>query len=100
MREPTDRQDAVLRFVARHHHEQGCPPTLREIGEHMGIRSTNGVNDHLKALERKGYLVRRERLSRSIKLTPKADAYLATRQVYQPGEAVMMTPANDTEGAP
>lgn len=96
MEEPTDRQDAVLRFVAQHHHVQGCPPTLREIGEHLCIRSTNGVNDHVRALERKGYLVRREKLARSIKLTPKADAYLETRQVYQPGEAVMMTPANDT----
>jgi repressor LexA len=45
----------------------GYPPTLREIGEHMGIRSTNGVNDHLKALERKGYLVREELKSRALR---------------------------------
>lgn len=95
MREPTDRQAAVLAFVARHHHEQGCPPTLREIGEHLCIRSTNGVNDHVRALERKGYLVTRERYARSIKLTDKAVAYLAMRQVYQPGESTLITPANE-----
>ena len=33
----------------------------------MGIRSTNGVNDHLKALERKGYLVREELKSRALR---------------------------------
>lgn len=34
------------------------PLSIRELGERMGIKSTNGVNDHLKALERKGYIVR------------------------------------------
>jgi repressor LexA len=54
----TDRQQQVLDFISRRINEQGYPPTIREIGEEMGIRSTNGVNDHLKALERKGYLKR------------------------------------------
>jgi repressor LexA len=40
---------------------------MREIGEHMGIRSTNGVNDHLKALERKGHLVRDDMKSRALR---------------------------------
>lgn len=34
------------------------PPTMREIGKVMCIRSTNGVADHLRALERKGYIRR------------------------------------------
>jgi repressor LexA len=52
----TDRQLEVLRFIARQIEDNGYPPTIREIGEALDIRSTNGVNDHLKALERKGYL--------------------------------------------
>lgn len=64
----TSRQREALDFIMKHQDEHGYPPTLREIGEHMGIRSTNGVNDHLKALERKGYIERREYLSRSIKV--------------------------------
>lgn len=53
----THRQQLVLDFV-RQACAKGRPPTLREIGDHMGIKSTNGVADHLRALERKGYLVR------------------------------------------
>jgi repressor LexA len=63
----TDRQRQALDYITDCLTARGYPPTLREIGEHMGIRSTNGVNDHLKALERKGYLVREELKSRALR---------------------------------
>lgn len=63
----THRQQQALDFITACLDANGYPPTLREIGEHMGIRSTNGVNDHLKALERKGYLVREELKSRALR---------------------------------
>ena len=63
----TERQRQALEYITDCLHARGYPPTLREIGEHMGIRSTNGVNDHLKALERKGYLVREELKSRALR---------------------------------
>src|SRR5262249_16052682 len=67
MNEPlTERQEKILSFIKKSILEQGYPPTIREIGEHFGIRSTNGVNDHLKALERKGYLMRGELKSRAL----------------------------------
>jgi repressor LexA len=67
MTEPlTDRQEKILAFIKKSLQDQGYPPTIREIGEHFGIRSTNGVNDHLKALERKGYLLRGELKSRAL----------------------------------
>src|SRR3954469_24785136 len=67
MSEPlTERQEKILPFIKKTILEQGYPPTIREIGEHFGIRSTNGVNDHLKALERKGYLLRGEVKSRAL----------------------------------
>ena len=72
MQELTERQRAILEFIARHIGEKRFPPTIREIGEGMGIRSTNGVNDHLKALERKGYLTRGELKSRALVPTEKA----------------------------
>jgi repressor LexA len=62
----TDRQLEVLRFIARQIDDAGYPPTIREIGEALDIRSTNGVNDHLKALERKGYLSRDPVKSRAL----------------------------------
>jgi repressor LexA len=64
----TKRQEQTLDFIRRSIEDRGYPPTLREIGEHMGIRSTNGVNDHLRALERKGYLTREDMKSRALKL--------------------------------
>ena len=63
----TDRQAAVLDFIGDHIVDTGFPPTIREIGDHLGISSTNGVNDHLKALERKGYLTREDAKSRAIR---------------------------------
>ncbi len=61
----THRQQMVLDYIRRSISDRGYPPTLREIGAFMGIRSTNGVNDHLRALERKGYLTREDMKSRA-----------------------------------
>jgi repressor LexA len=63
----TDRQQQVLHYIRQSITERGYPPTLREIGAYMGIRSTNGVNDHLRALERKGYLTREDMKSRALR---------------------------------
>ena len=61
----TKRQGQVLGVIQRSIDKNGYPPTIREIGSRLGIKSTNAVNDHLKALERKGYLTRNEAKSRS-----------------------------------
>ena len=63
----THRQQMVLEYIRRSITDRGYPPTLREIGAFMGIRSTNGVNDHLRALERKGYLTREDMKSRALR---------------------------------
>ncbi len=70
----TDRQLAVLQFIQSHQASQGYPPTIREIGEQLGIKSTNGVNDHLKALERKGMLSRVGSKSRAMEVLSDAPA--------------------------
>src|SRR5947207_6839060 len=63
----THRQREILDFISSSISERGFPPTLREIGEHFQIRSTNGVNDHLKALEKKGHLRREDLKSRAMR---------------------------------
>jgi repressor LexA len=63
----TQRQREILDFISASISERGFPPTLREIGEHFQIRSTNGVNDHLKALEKKGHLRREDLKSRAMR---------------------------------
>ena len=62
----TDRQQRVLSFIEGQIKKLGYPPTIREIGRHLGIRSTNGVNDHLNALERKGFIKRQDHKSRTL----------------------------------
>ncbi len=63
----TDRQREILDFITQSIRDRGYPPTLREIGLHFGIKSTNGVNDHLRALEKKGYLQREDLKSRALR---------------------------------
>src|SRR5205814_2731522 len=75
----TDRQRAVLEFISQSIERRGYPPTLREIGEYMGIRSTNGVNDHLRALERKGYLRREDMKSRALRVVDVNDRQAPAR---------------------
>lgn len=67
MKKLTARQAKVLNYIIFSLQDRGYPPTIREIGVHMDIRSTNGVNDHLKALERKGYLIRDQSKSRALR---------------------------------
>ncbi len=69
MQKLTQRQKAVLDYICESIQDRGYPPTLREIGNHLGIKSTNGVNDHLRALERKGYLTREDMKSRTLRPT-------------------------------
>lgn len=71
----TDRQQQVLDFIQAKIQRDGYPPTIREIGDQLGIRSTNGVNDHLKALSKKGYLQRTEAKSRACVPTSGRDSF-------------------------
>ncbi len=70
----TDRQKKVLAFIETHIKQHGFPPTIREIGLHLGIKSTNGVNDHLNSLQKKGFLTREEGKSRTLQLVKDNDA--------------------------
>lgn len=71
----TQRQEAILRFIIESIRDAGYPPTIAEIGSEFGIASTNGVNDHLVALEKKGYIERSSK-ARGIHITAKSAAGL------------------------
>ena len=64
----TDRQQAIYDFICAAIDKRGLPPTMREIGEEFGIRSTNGVEGHLAALERNGLITRQRGKSRGISM--------------------------------
>ena len=70
--ELTDRQGAVLDFIAKEIFGNLCPPTVREIGERFKINSPNGVVGHLEALKRKGFISIVKAQSRGIRLTDAA----------------------------
>ena len=63
----TDRQREVLEFIFAFSEENSFPPTVREIGEHFGV-SIRAVQDHIAALQKKGYLSLCQKRSRSIKI--------------------------------
>lgn len=68
----TRRQGEALEFIRKYIEERSKPPTYREIGEELGIKSTRAVSDLIRALERKGFIEREVGRSRGINL-PKPD---------------------------
>lgn len=66
--ELTERQQAIYQFLGETIRQRGFPPSIREISAHFGISSTQGVQRHLEALEKKGFIERDSR-ARSIRLT-------------------------------
>jgi repressor LexA len=74
---PRQRQtlEWVKSFIRQHH----MPPTVREIGEAFGTKSSS-VFDLLKALERKGYITREPRKARSIVVLDRSGASESQRR--------------------
>src|SRR5258708_5930738 len=64
----SDKQARILDFIQGFHAKNQRPPTNREIGKGVGIRSTSHVNYHLRILEEKGYIERIRNTSRGLRL--------------------------------
>jgi repressor LexA len=71
----TQRQHRILEFIAETVRERGFPPTVREIGEAVGLTSSSSVHAQLANLERKGLLHKDPTKPRAMTLSePRADA--------------------------
>jgi repressor LexA len=70
----SQRQEKILNFVRDFVREQHFPPTIREIGENVGISSTSVVNYNLDALEKKGHITRGRNVSRGLRLVEPEEA--------------------------
>lgn len=69
MQQPlTDKQGRVLDYIISYTVDHGCPPSLREVSAHINVKGTATAIAHLEALEKKGYINRREGSSRSISI--------------------------------
>jgi len=64
----TARQRAILEFIRKNIREKGYPPSVREIGEAVGLASSSTVHGHLERLQQKGYLRRDPTKPRALEL--------------------------------
>ena len=64
----TKKQSEVLKFVKEFMVSHGYPPTVREIGEALGLSSPATTHSHLKGLEEKGYIRKNGSKNRAIEL--------------------------------
>jgi repressor LexA len=82
----TNRQQAILDEIHRGVHENGLPPTIRELCEVVGLKSPSSVKAQLETLEAKGYIRRDEGRSRAIHLL--FDPVTQLSQTSSPGRSV------------
>jgi repressor LexA len=76
----TPRQRQVLEFIDAEVRRRGYPPSVREIGEAVGLSSSSTVHAHLAALQDKGYLRRDPTKPRAIEITLEPDSGLAVER--------------------
>jgi repressor LexA len=97
----SDRQRKILAFIEDYLDEHSYPPTIREIGNEVGISSTSVVNYHLNKLTDAGYIEREDRVSRGLKLSgPSARGMIPLMGTIQAGAPIpVMDPrtAEETE---
>lgn len=69
----TARQQEILDYLQSVHRQSGIMPSTREIQEHFGFASQTAAVSHLRALEKKGAIIKRDRKARSLQLADAAD---------------------------
>jgi repressor LexA len=79
----TGKRREILEFIAAHLRDRGYPPSVREIGEAVGLTSSSTVHAHLATLQRQGYLRRDPTKPRAIEVRydPSSGAVLERRPV-------------------
>lgn len=93
----TDRQRRVLEVIRVSVNERGYPPSIREIGDAVGLASTSSVAHQLRTLERKGFLRRDPNRPRAVDVRGLDDAVAAVDHQAGYEQAVAGAGANETE---
>jgi len=94
------RQQAILDFIKASVRERGYPPSVREIGEAVGLASSSTVHGHLDRLEKKGLIRRDPTKPRAIEILDddsRANFALSVRQVPLVGKVTAGAPITATE---
>lgn len=84
MRDLTPRQREILEFIKREVQQRGYPPSVREIGQAVGLSSSSTVHGHLNKLEKKGYIRRDPTKPRAIELLDERARASRTELIYAP----------------
>lgn len=63
-----DREKQILETIETYIKENGYGPSIREICDIVGLKSTSTVHTHLKKLELKGYIERKENFPRALRV--------------------------------
>ena len=95
----TARRRQILDFIATTIEQRGYPPTVREIGAEIGLKSSSSVHYHLKQLEKEGYLTRDGSLTRALRVSGGDDSVERAGTTYLPlvGRVAAGTPILATE---
>jgi repressor LexA len=86
----TKRQADILNFIISYIGDNSYPPTYREIGYVFEIKQLNAVRDHLRALERKGYIRLERMTSRGIEVLKDAEGKEITYRMDRENESRMV----------
>ncbi|MFS0838129.1 transcriptional repressor LexA [Paenibacillus sp. 1P03SA] len=94
----SQRQLAILEFIKNEVKDKGYPPSVREIGEAVGLASSSTVHGHLERLEKKGLIRRDPTKPRAIEITDgDSDFALSIAQVPLIGKVTAGVPITATE---
>ena len=69
MKALTGKQQQIYDFIVSFSNQNGYPPSVREIGEHVGLKSPSTVHFHLKGMEEAGLIAKAEGKTRAITVT-------------------------------
>lgn len=95
----SDKQLEIFEYIQSFTRERGFPPSVREIGEAVGLRSPSTVHAHLKTLDRAGYITRDGHKMRAIRMAGSEQAEEKWRSIPVLGRVTAGAPAvEDIEG--
>ena len=97
----SDKQLEIFEYIQSFTRERGFPPSVREIGEAVGLRSPSTVHAHLKTLDRAGYITRDGHKMRAIRMAGSEQAEEKWRSIPVLGRVTAGAPilaVEDIEG--
>ncbi|NDI35630.1 transcriptional repressor LexA [Chengkuizengella sediminis] len=83
MNKLSTRQQSILDFIKEEVQKKGYPPSVREIGEAVGLASSSTVHGHLERLEKKGFIRRDPTKPRAIEILDEENPTIATSSIAQ-----------------